>query len=73
MDTRKLETLTTVRVLCRSGKARTLRQAAGVSTREVAKALGVAPATVVRWETARCMPKKAALDYAAVLATWLDL
>lgn len=52
-----LEALSRVRRLCRSGGARSIRQASGVSLREVADAIGVKANTVQRWEVARRMPR----------------
>ena len=46
-----------VRALARSGEARTIREAAGLSIREVAAAVGVAPSTVWRWENGAVMPR----------------
>lgn len=49
-----------------------LRQAAGVTQREAAKALGVSPSTIANWESARTAPaerhRRRYRAYLAVLA-----
>lgn len=60
--------LTAVRALARSGRARELRLAAGLSLAELAAAIGVAAPTIHRWEIAARRPHgNAAIRYGAVL------
>lgn len=64
----KLIRLADVRVAARNGEARRLRLAAGLSLREVAREVGVAVPTVLRWETGERQPRgNAALRYARLL------
>lgn len=57
-----------VRGLARSGRAREIRIAAGVSLADVAGAIGVAAGTVQRWENGLRKPYgSAALRYGALL------
>lgn len=60
--------LTQVRAACRSGAARTIRCAAGLSQSELAAALGVDDTTVARWEAGERTPRMAVgLRYAELL------
>ena len=60
-------TLSLVREMCASGQARQLRQAKGLSLREVGDAIGTSAAIVARWETGKTRPRKdAALRLAAL-------
>ena len=68
MTPRDLERLSVVRAACRTGRARQLRQLAGLSQSEVAATVGVAQPTVAMWETGQRVPRgMPALRYAAVL------
>lgn len=63
-----LTDLSRVRRLARTGAARGIRIGAGASVREVARAVGVAAATVHRWETGNRIPRgEKALAYGRVL------
>ena len=56
------------RSLARSGAARSIRIAAGISLAEVASQLGVSPSTVHRWETGVRRPRAAAaVEYGRLL------
>lgn len=60
--------LVTVRAWLRSGKAREIRVAAGLSLREVSDAVGIAVATLHRWESLERRPTgAAAVRYADLL------
>jgi DNA-binding XRE family transcriptional regulator len=60
--------LASTRELARSGRAAELRRAAGVSLRDVARAVGVDDSTIWRWETGQSRPRAdAALRYGQVL------
>jgi transcriptional regulator with XRE-family HTH domain len=60
--------LLAARELSQSGRARELRQRAGLSLYEMAAAVGVAAATIHRWEHGQRRPHgEAALRYGAVL------
>ncbi|MCH7670473.1 MAG: helix-turn-helix transcriptional regulator [Acidobacteria bacterium] len=50
------------RALARSGAARSIRIAAGVSLAEVARQLQVSPSTIHRWETGLRSPRAAAAE-----------
>lgn len=68
MNTETLPELVRVRELVRSGAARSIRVAAGLSLGEVAESVGVAPATVWRWEHGDRVPRgDAALRYGELL------
>ncbi len=57
-----------VRRLARTGGARVIREGAGFSAAEVARELGVAPSTVIRWERGERLPRaEAAHRYAQLL------
>jgi transcriptional regulator with XRE-family HTH domain len=49
--------LARARQLGRSGQGRRAREAAGLSVRELAAAVGVEAGTLSRWETGRCRPR----------------
>jgi transcriptional regulator with XRE-family HTH domain len=51
-----VELVAWVRRLAKSGAARTLRESTGFSASEVARELGVSPATVCRWERGLRVP-----------------
>lgn len=69
-DTGELTQLRRVRDQAQSGEARRLREDAGLSLTEVAKAIGVTASAVSQWESGRRRPRGiAALKYAAVLAS----
>lgn len=60
--------LVSVRALARSGRAREIRAAAGLSLADVGGAVGVAAGTVQRWENGLRKPYGApALRYGALL------
>lgn len=60
--------LVNVRAIARSGRAREIRVAAGLSLADVAGAIGVAAGTVQRWENGLRKPYGApALRYGALL------
>ena len=57
-----------VRHLAKSGAARTIRIGAGLSLAEIGEGVGVAAATVQRWETAQRAPRgKPAIAYGRLL------
>lgn len=60
MDTSDLLELSHARSLVASGTTRSIRIAAGLSLRDVASALEVAPSTVLRWERGERVPGKVA-------------
>lgn len=63
-----LAALARVRGLCSSGAARSIRLAAKISLGEVARSVGVTPATVLKWERGQRSPRpEAAMRYLAVL------
>jgi DNA-binding transcriptional regulator YiaG len=53
----EVQELARVRRLLRSGQAQLIRREADVSQGDVARALGVAPATVSRWEAGTRIPR----------------
>lgn len=60
--------LADVRALVRTGAARDLRKRADLSLGDVARAVGVSPTTVLRWERAEAVPTgAAAVQYALLL------
>ena len=64
-----LAAVSRVRASLKSGSARTARDAAGVSSAEMAAALGVSRQSVSAWEAGRSVPSAAhALAYARALA-----
>lgn len=56
-----------VRCALRSGEARCIREAAGLSLGDVAAALEVSVATVARWEQGRCPRRDVALRLGELL------
>jgi len=48
-----------VKVLCRTGRAREIREEAGVSLSALARQLGVGKGSLWEWETGRGMPNAA--------------
>lgn len=56
----ELVRLSNARALTRTGVARSIRLAAGLSLSEVAEPIGVAPVTVWRWERGERQPQGAA-------------
>lgn len=68
MTAKTLELLTEVRAATRTGFAVDLRRSADLSQSDLARAAGIHPATVSRWESGARKPTgKAALRYARVL------
>ena len=69
MSAENLIRLANLRSATRSGAARSLRMAAGLSLREVAGSIGVGVPTLWRWETNDRVPRNsaAALRYADLL------
>ena len=69
VTTRQVLQLTEARRLLRSGEAREIRQAAGLSLHEVARVCGVTPGAASRWERGERRPTgDAAVSFAALLA-----
>jgi len=67
-NTTRLALLIEARELSRTGKGRVIREAAGLSQGDVARAAGVAPATVSRWESRERKPTgEAAIRWTRVL------
>ena len=63
-----LSALAVIRRATRTGAARALREAAGISQPEMGEAAGVAAATVSRWETSARVPRgEGARRYARAL------
>lgn len=56
-DLTDLQELSRLRALLRSGAARSIRTAAGLSLGEVAKPLGVSKTSVLRWERGDHVPR----------------
>lgn len=68
-----LRTLSEVRVLARSGAARSIRLAAGLSLTELGAVVGVTGPAIYRWETGDRSPRGvAAIRYAEVLRGLTD-
>ncbi len=68
MTRTELARVVRVRAWCRNGRARDLRQQAGLSLREVAGPIGVRPTTVMRWENGKASPSYlSALAYGELL------
>jgi len=64
----KVEEVAWIRRLARSGTARSIREAAGISVRELAGELGVSPGAVSRWERGQRSPRSdTAAKWAEVL------
>lgn len=57
MNVTQLKQVSVMRALAADGTARAQREAAGVSLREAARALGTAPSTLSRWERGECKPR----------------
>jgi transcriptional regulator with XRE-family HTH domain len=57
MEHETLIEIARARRLARTGEGRRIREAAAVSVRELAAAVGVDPTTVWRWETGQSIPK----------------
>ena len=69
MTTRHALQLIEARALLRSGEAREIRQAAGLSLHEVALVCRVTPGAVSRWENSERRPTgEAAVLFASLLA-----
>lgn len=68
MTTRQVLQLTEARRLLHTGEARDIRQAAGLSLDEIARACGVTPGAVSRWEQGERRPTgEAAVSFASLL------
>ena len=68
VDTSRIVALARARRLAESGAARTIRQGAGLSLREIAIASDVGLATASRWERAQRSPRgEGAIRWAAVI------
>ena len=67
MSTRELLLLSEVREAVRTGRCVEVREAAGLTQGELARALDVAPATVSRWEAGQRLPSGQAIRYARLL------
>jgi transcriptional regulator with XRE-family HTH domain len=67
----RLHAITSARRLALSGEARAIREAAGLSLREVADVLGVTPSCVLRWETGERVPRGENAEHYAQLLTRL--
>ena len=68
MKANDLPLLAEARAACLTGKGKATRLAAGLSQGEIARAIGVTPATLSRWEAERRHPTgEAAVRYAQVL------
>lgn len=68
MTTRDVLLIAKARRLSQSGEARNLREAAGLSIREVAGAIGGSPSAVWRWENGQRQPRgQAAAAWARLL------
>lgn len=67
--------LSRLRTMLRSGAARSVRLAAGLTLGDVARAVGVGKPTVLRWETGERIPRadEAALRYWALLRGLMDV
>lgn len=69
MKVEELILLSRARALARSGEARALREAAGLSSNEIAEACDVAPLSVRRWESGERVPHgPGGIAYGRVLA-----
>jgi len=70
MTTRQMIELTEARRLLRSGEARRIRVAAGLSQPEIARTIGVSPSAISRWETGSRRPTgEPALAFAELLTS----
>lgn len=68
------ETLAVVRVRAwlRTGRARAIRERAGLSQADIARSVGTDPAQVSRWETRKCSPVRASALRLAILYDKLE-
>lgn len=66
--------LSRLRAMLRSGAARSVRLAAGLTLGDVARAVGVGKPTILRWETGERTPRgdEAALRYWTLLRGLMD-
>lgn len=65
-----LSELVNIRSDCQSGETRQRRRCAHLSQAELARALGVSPSTIARWEAGTRVPRAdLALRYAKLLAS----
>lgn len=70
----EIPTLVAVRALARSGRARQLRESAGLSLQEIADVVGVTQASISRWELGQRKPRgEAAVRYGRLLQTLANL
>ena len=70
MTTREVLELAEARRLMRSGEARSIRVAGGLSLSEIARSIGVTPGAVSRWETGDRRPVgESAMAYAELLTS----
>jgi transcriptional regulator with XRE-family HTH domain len=68
MDAEQTIRLAEIRQLAASGKAKAIREHAGLSIREVAGAIDVSPSGIFRWENGERTPRgDAAVRYAKFL------
>ena len=73
MTPEELAEVSKVRALARSGSARAIRLAAGITLGEVAASVGCSHSAVFRWEAGERKPMgRRALRYAAVLDALLS-
>jgi len=64
----RVRDLARMRRMQQTGEARRLREQAGVSLRTMARAVGVRPSTLIRWEAGRMQPREpTALAWLAAL------
>jgi transcriptional regulator with XRE-family HTH domain len=54
----RVRDLARMRRMQQTGEARRLREQAGVSLRTMARAVGVRPSTLIRWEAGRMHPRE---------------
>ena len=74
MDMQELLLLAFVRRACRTGEARRIREAAGISRSEVAGVLGVDSTSVLKWEAGERVPRTAlGLRYGELLEGLRDV
>jgi transcriptional regulator with XRE-family HTH domain len=53
-----VEQVAWIRRVARDGRARDIRESAGITASEVARILGVPPSTVCRWERGERVPRE---------------